>query len=55
MLLHDCAGTRGVSGAPLLAQGPAGEWFVAGVASRANAQAAMGAAVPAGTIAAAGQ
>ncbi|MBC4016755.1 trypsin-like serine peptidase [Siccirubricoccus deserti] len=53
MLLHDCAGTRGVSGAPLLAQGPAGQWFVAGVASRANAQAAMGAAVPAMAITAA--
>jgi protease YdgD len=51
MLLHDCAGTRGVSGAPLLARGPAGKWFVAGVASRANAQAAMGAAVPAAGIA----
>jgi protease YdgD len=52
MLLHDCAGTRGVSGAPLLAQGPGGAWFVAGVASRANAQTAMGAAVPSAAIAA---
>ena len=53
MMLHDCAGTRGVSGAPLLAQGRDGSWGVAGVASRANAQAAMGAAVPAAAIAAA--
>ena len=26
MLIHDCAGTRGSSGAPVLAQGPDGGW-----------------------------
>lgn len=51
MLLHDCAGTRGVSGAPLLAQGLYGRWYVAGVASRVNAHLAMGSAVPAAAIA----
>jgi protease YdgD len=46
MLLHDCAGTRGASGAPLLAQGPDGRWGVAGVASSVAVEAALGAAVP---------
>ncbi|WP_187830381.1 trypsin-like serine peptidase [Siccirubricoccus phaeus] len=46
LLLHDCAGTRGVSGAPVLAQGPGGEWQVAGVASRVGVRLALGAAVP---------
>jgi protease YdgD len=49
--LHDCAGTRGVSGGPVLAALPAGGWAVAGVASRASADAALGLAVPATTIA----
>jgi protease YdgD len=54
MLLHDCAATRGASGAPVLARGPEGSWAVAGVASRsAAAAAAMGAAVPAAGILAA--
>ncbi len=53
MLLHDCAGTRGVSGGPLLAAQPGGGWAVAGVASRAAAHAALGLAVPAATITAA--
>ncbi|MBS7790889.1 trypsin-like serine protease [Roseococcus sp. SDR] len=51
MLLHDCAGTRGVSGAPLLIAAPGG-WAVAGVASRAAVETATGLAVPAATIAA---
>lgn len=51
MLLHDCAGTHGVSGGPVLAALPAGGWAVAGVASRAAADAAMGLAVPAAVIA----
>jgi protease YdgD len=33
MLLHTCAGTRGTSGAPLLARNSSGEWFIVGVAS----------------------
>ncbi|MEN0072750.1 MAG: trypsin-like serine protease [Paracraurococcus sp.] len=33
LLLHDCAGTRGASGAPLLARGTDGGWAVAGVVS----------------------
>jgi protease YdgD len=33
LLVHDCAGTRGASGAPLLARGRDGRWGVAGVAS----------------------
>jgi protease YdgD len=53
MLLHDCAATRGASGAPVLARGPDGGWAVAGVASRSAVAAAMGSAVPAAGIAAA--
>jgi protease YdgD len=33
LLVHDCAGTCGASGAPLLARGRDGRWGVAGVAS----------------------
>jgi protease YdgD len=51
MLIHDCAGTRGVSGAPLLARGPEGRWAVAGVASSVQLEMAMGAAVPAALVA----
>jgi protease YdgD len=50
MLMHDCAGTRGSSGAPLLARGPDGRWAVAGVASSAAPNLAMGAAVPAAAV-----
>ncbi len=50
VLLHDCAGTRGSSGAPLLAQGPDGRWGVVGVASRVQVDVALGQAVPAGSI-----
>ncbi len=46
MLIHDCAGTRGTSGGPLLAQGPDGRWAVAGIASTVALEMAMGAAVP---------
>lgn len=52
MLLHDCAGTRGTSGGPLLAPLPGGGWAVAGVASRAAVDAAMGLAVTGAGIAA---
>lgn len=51
LLVHDCAGTRGVSGGPLLAPAPGGGWGVAGVASRAVPRAALGAAVPAAAFA----
>ncbi|WP_158292422.1 trypsin-like serine peptidase [Paracraurococcus ruber] len=51
MLAHDCAGTRGASGAPLLARGPDGLWGIAGVASSVQADAALGLAVPAAAIA----
>lgn len=53
MLLHDCAGTRGSSGAPVLARDAAGGWAVAGIASRVAGSVALGAAVPAAAIAAA--
>jgi protease YdgD len=51
--VHDCAGTRGTSGAPLLAQQPDGSWAIAGVASRVAVDAARGVAVQAPAIAAA--
>ena len=50
VLMHDCAGTRGSSGAPLLAQAPDGRWGVAGVASRVQVDVALGQAVPAGSV-----
>lgn len=50
MLVHDCAGTRGSSGAPLLAQLPDGRWAVAGVAARVSRDVALGYAVPAGVL-----
>lgn len=45
LLLHDCAGTRGVSGGPVLAPAPGGGWGVVGVASRSTLEAALGLAV----------
>jgi protease YdgD len=51
MLLHDCSGTRGVSGAPVLMERPDGGWMVAAVASRASVDMAMGLAVTAASIA----
>ncbi|GAA0580379.1 hypothetical protein GCM10009416_18440 [Craurococcus roseus] len=53
LLAHGCAGTRGASGAPLLARGRDGKWEVVGVASAMSAGAAQGVAVPAGTLPAA--
>lgn len=50
MLLHDCAGTRGASGAPLLIQQEGGGYAVIGVMSRALRQLAMGQAVPAANL-----
>jgi protease YdgD len=50
MLMHDCAGTRGASGAPLLAQGPDGRWGIAGVVSNVQVEVALGQAVPAGSV-----
>ncbi len=50
LLVHDCAGTRGVSGAPLLARGPDGHWAIAGVASSVAADLALGRAVPAASV-----
>ncbi|WP_137180657.1 trypsin-like serine protease [Roseomonas sp. AR75] len=49
-LVHDCAGTRGTSGAPLLVQLPGGAWGVAGVASSVSADMALGFAVPAAAL-----
>jgi protease YdgD len=42
LLLHDCAGTRGVSGAPLLRREAGGQWSVVGVAVAATRQRAGG-------------
>jgi protease YdgD len=50
LLRHSCAGTRGVSGAPLLARGPGGSWAVAGLASTADINEAGGYAVPIAAI-----
>lgn len=51
LLVHDCAGTRGVSGAPLLARREDGAWAVAGVAVAAvQPDLAMGLAVSAASI-----
>lgn len=49
LLLHDCAATRGTSGAPLLVAGPGG-WAVAGLQVAAAAGRAEGVAVPAATL-----
>ncbi|MCB4823427.1 trypsin-like serine peptidase [Roseicella aerolata] len=50
MLAHDCAGTHGASGGPLLARGPDGRWGIAGIASSVLGDVAMGLAVPAAAI-----
>lgn len=42
VIAHDCAGTRGTSGAPLLARQADGSWQVAGVQIEARAGAAGG-------------
>lgn len=50
-LVHDCAATRGVSGAPLLMQLPDGRgWAVAGVLAVMAADMALGHAVPAAVV-----
>ncbi|WP_372618455.1 trypsin-like serine peptidase [Falsiroseomonas sp.] len=52
VIVHDCAGTRGASGAPLLVQLPGGGgWAVAGVLSAVSADLALGYAVPAAAVA----
>jgi protease YdgD len=49
LLLHDCAGTRGASGAPLLVR-HGGGWAVAGIASRVAPDMALGQAVAVDTV-----
>ncbi len=50
-LLHDCAGSRGASGAPLLARLPDGTgWGVVGVISATARDVALGHAVPVGLL-----
>lgn len=49
-LLHDCAGTRGSSGAPLLARNAAGTWGVVGVNAAVALDVTLGVAVPAQAI-----
>ncbi len=51
VLAHDCAGTRGASGSPLLARSPDGaRWGVIGVLSAVNPDFTLGYAVPAAAI-----
>jgi protease YdgD len=50
LLAHNCAGTRGASGAPLLLRRADGSWAVAGIAARVSVDGTEGYAVPAGTI-----
>lgn len=50
MLRHSCAGTRGVSGAPLLARSPGQGWGVVGVASVSGIGTSGGYAVPTAVI-----
>lgn len=50
MLVHDCAGTRGTSGGPVLMQAPGGGWRVVGVQVAGNVDNAGGEAVPAASI-----
>ena len=51
VLAHDCAGTRGASGSPLLARSPDGSrWGVIGVLSAVNPDLTLGYAVPAGAV-----
>jgi protease YdgD len=47
LLRHDCTGTRGTSGAPVLRRGADGEWVIAGLEVAASAGEAEGLAVPA--------
>jgi protease YdgD len=50
VLRHSCAGTRGGSGGPLLAQQADGTWAVVGIATLGTVGAAGGYAVPVGAI-----
>jgi protease YdgD len=50
VLRHDCAATRGTSGAPLLVRAANGAWAVAGLQVAAAAGRAVGIAVPAATL-----
>jgi len=50
VLVHDCAGTRGTSGGPVLMQAPGEAWRVAGVQVAGNVDDAGGVAVPAAAI-----
>ncbi|WP_270933722.1 trypsin-like serine peptidase [Falsiroseomonas oryzae] len=51
MLVHDCAATRGASGAPVLARGPDGQgWAVAGLLVSVARDMALGFAVPAAAL-----
>ena len=50
LLRHSCAGTRGISGAPLLARAEDGRWVIAGVASVAGVGTSGGYAVPVSAI-----
>lgn len=50
LLVHDCAGTRGTSGGPVLMQAPDGGWRVVGVQVAGNVADAGGVAVPAASI-----
>jgi protease YdgD len=55
MLVHSCAGTRGVSGAAVLARMSDGSWAVAGVAVAAARSQALGLAVPSTVVRLEGQ
>lgn len=50
LLNHDCAGTRGTSGGPLLAQAPDGTWRLAGIQVAGHADDRGGSAVPAAAL-----
>ena len=50
LLWHDCAGTRGASGAPLLARRAPGQWAVLGIAVAVARDAPRGLAVPAAAL-----
>ncbi|MFT8246899.1 trypsin-like serine peptidase [Roseomonas sp. BN140053] len=50
LLAHDCAGTRGSSGAPLLVRRPEGGWAVVGVAVTAARGGGLGLAVPGAAV-----
>ncbi|WP_160936105.1 trypsin-like serine peptidase [Teichococcus coralli] len=52
LFVHDCAGTRGASGAPVLAQDAAGAWSVIGIAVAGAKGAARGLALPVSAVAA---